>query len=229
MLKIGLVKYRFFVFAILSTVVFILAYFSVFTTEYVPHISKFQQGFLKLSDELDTYVVQESNSLKETARFTKWKTFQEEEQFHLHVYRNDSLLFWNTNQLPIIRFADIHFPADGIIHLQNGWYYSKMIKRGPYTVCGSFLIKHDYSYENKDLINEFVSKLKMPFKAQISLEQHPEYSIFNSKKEFLFSLIPAEHQPAGERESIVLTALLLVAVVLWLITAFQFMVRSRGN
>lgn len=228
MLKNGLVKYRFFVFAILSTVVFNLAYFSVFTTDHGPHIKKFQDRFLKLSDELDQYVIRESNSLKGTDKFTNWKNFSEKEPFHLHIYRNDSLLFWNTNQLPIIRFADIHFPADGIIHLQNGWYYAKMIKKGPYTVCGSFLIKHDYSYENKDLINEFVDRLRMPFKAQISLEQHPEHSIFSSKKEFLFSLIPAEHQPAGERESITLTALLMVTLVLWLITAFQFMVRNRG-
>lgn len=229
MLKNGWAKYRYVIFAILSTVVFAIVYLSVFTSDHRPHVRKFQTHFLELSDQLQKYVEAEATSLNSYGSSSNWKNFKEKEDFNLHVYRNDSLIFWNTNQLPIIRFADIHFPSDGIIHLQNGWYYAKMIKKGPFTVCGSFLIKHDYSYENKDLINEFVSELRMPFKAEISVEQHPEYSIRDSKKAFLFSLIPADHQPAGERESIVLTVLLLLSLVLWLLTAFRFLVRSRGS
>ena len=228
MLKNGVVKYRFFIFAILSTIIFVLAYSSVFTTDHISYVGKFQTRFNVLSDELNGFVNKEAGTIKSSEKFTNWKQYKEKEDFNLHIYRNDSLLFWNTNQLPIIRFADIHFPADGIIHLQNGWYYSKTVKNGPYTICGSFLIKHDYSYENKDLINEFVPKLKMPFKAQISLEQHPDYNIVNEKNEFLFSLIPADHQPAGEKESIVLTALLLTTIILWLITLYRFLIRTRS-
>lgn len=226
MLKNGLVKYRYFIFAILSTVVFTLTYFSVFVNDHAPHIQKFQTRFNELTNRLNSYVENEAATLDGSGKFSKWKNFKEEGDFNLHIYRNDSLLFWNTNHLPIIRFADIHFPSDGIIHLQNGWYYAKMIKKGPYAICGSFLIKHDYSYENKDLINEFVPNLRMPFKAQISVEQHPEFNIVSPQKEFLFSLVPSEHQPAGEKESIVLTTLLLATLVFWLLTAFQLFQRS---
>ena len=55
----------------------------------------------------------------------QWRKLKKDNPINVHVYSNDSLVLWNTNELPIIRFADIHFPSDGLLHLQNGWYYAK--------------------------------------------------------------------------------------------------------
>lgn len=216
MLKKRLVKYRFILLAIASTLLFTLYYSSVFSENYKPKVVSFEKRFQLLEGKLDQFISNKKKEVQASKSLVDWKKYSEKAQFNLHVYRNDSLLFWNTNQLPIIRFADIHFPSEGIIHLQNGWYYAKMFKEKKYTVCASFLIKHDYSYENKDLINEFVHDLKIPFDASISLEQVPDYSIESNSGSFLFSLLPNDYQPAKELESQVLFCLLLLSIMLWL-------------
>lgn len=222
MVKGILLKYRLFLLAFVSTVLFSLFYWSVFSTNYSAKIAPFQKQFSNLEQKLDHYLNYKKEDLKKQGELGDWKNLDESNPFNLHVYRNDSLIFWNTNQLPIIRFADIHFPSAGIIHLQNGWYYTKVFEVDNYVVCGSFLIKHDYSYENKDLKNEFVSPLEISFDASVSLEQLPNFSIFSKKKDFLFSLAPNPNQFASEKESQLLLFLLLGCVSLWLFALLHF-------
>lgn len=217
-----LVKYRFILLAIASTLLFATYYISVFSDNYSPHISSFEARFKYQEKKLKRYLNEQKKEIHKTGSLVNWKKFQERSAFNLHVYRNDSLLFWNTNQLPIIRFADIHFPSEGIIHLQNGWYYAKLFKEKKHTVCASFLIKHDYSYENKDLINEFVPALKLPFEASISLEEDPKFAVHSIDGDFLFSIIPNDYQPATEKESQLLFSFLLLSIILWLIVLLRY-------
>ncbi len=95
----------------------------------------------------------------------KWKTddfrrFDEfcstrNEGFFVHVFRNDSLIYWNSNEFPISRFADLHFPVSGLIQLQNGWYYTKLEHSGNTVIAVSFGIQHQYPYLNEHLENTF--------------------------------------------------------------------------
>jgi signal transduction histidine kinase len=222
MLKKNLLKYRFLILAILSTGIFTLFYWSVFSSNYQRYISPFQDKFSKQEIKLNRFLGYKRKELKENGKLGDWKDLKEHSEFNLHIYRNDSLLFWNTNQLPIIRFADIHFPSSGIIHLQNGWYYAEMFTENDYVVCASFLIKHDYSYENKDLINEFVFPFQLPFDASISLEQTPNYAIYAKNKDFLFSLIPNSYQTFSEGESQLLLLLLITSIGSWLYLLLGF-------
>lgn len=222
MVKKILLKYRLFLLAFVSTIIFIIYYLSVFSTNFEGRVHPFQRKFTQLENNLDKYLGYKQKEIEKYGVIGDWKNLDEDAPFYLHIYRNDSLLFWNTNQLPIIRFADIHFPSEGINHLQNGWYYTKIVEVEEFTVCASFLIKKDYSYENKDLVNEFVSPLKVSYDATISLEQDPDFSIYASSGEFLFSLIPNSHQPAGEGESQILFLLLFLSLVLWLIILLHY-------
>jgi signal transduction histidine kinase len=227
MLMKRLVKYRFILLAIVSTLLFVTYYLSVFSANYAPKVASFEARFHYLEKKLDRFLTEQKKEINQSGSLVDWKKFQEKSSFNVHVYRNDSLLYWNTNQLPIIRFADIHFPSEGIIHLQNGWYYAKYFKKNKHTVCASFLIKHDYSYENKDLINEFVPALKLPFEASISLEQDPKFSIHSIDGKFLYSIIPNDYQPATEQESQLLFSFLLLSIILWLIvlTRYNYTIR----
>ncbi len=146
----------------------------------------------------------------------QWRKLKKDNPINVHVYSNDSLVLWNTNELPIIRFADIHFPSDGLLHLQNGWYYAKTRIVDDYVVCSSFLIKQDYSYVNNELVNDFVPELYLPFTASISLEQDRGYPIFDKDKNFVFSIHPNEYQTASGITSIFLMLLLLLSIILWL-------------
>ena len=73
----------------------------------------------------------------------------------VHVFRNDSLVYWNSNELPINRFAELHFPVSGINQLENGWYYTVIRKTKNIVLAVSFGIQHKYPYLNEHLQNTF--------------------------------------------------------------------------
>ncbi len=221
MLRKKLYKYRHTSFAVLATLIFGIAFGIVFNADNKRSIASFQERFESMELRLNRFVDIKRQDIQKNGEWKGWGQLSNESSFDLHIYHKDSLVYWNTNQLPIHRFADLHFPGEGIIHLQNGWYFAKTATVDDYVVCGSFLIQHDYSYQNADLENTFVEALSTPINASISLEQERSSSIYSSDKKFLFSLVPNEYQPATENESIVLMLLLLASICLWLYVVYQ--------
>ena len=73
--------------------------------------------------------------------------------FYTHIYKKDSLIAWNTNQLPVERRSTKLFPGNGLIKLKNGWYYFTAASKGDFKLCSGFLIKKKYSYNNTYLEN----------------------------------------------------------------------------
>lgn len=209
-------KYYLFILALASSILFAASYLQTFSSDYSDDIKRFKKQFVELEKSLDnTLRYQEEGALRNKLN-VQWQNVKKDNSINIHVYRNDSLILWNTNQLPIIRFADIHFPSEGLLHLQNGWYYAKIKEIDDYVVCCSFLIKQDYSYVNKELVNDFAPELHLPFTANISLEQDRGYPVFNSEKEFVFSIHPNEFQAISLTVSVILMLLLLVAIFLWM-------------
>lgn len=216
MIKNLLKKYYVLIAAVVCTITFGVYFFAVHSHG---NSEKASQSFEKdfhvkqdlLDDELDFF----KKSIAYKPIDDIWRQLDEKATMNFHVYRNDSLIYWNTNQLPIIRFADIHFPSDGIFHLQNGWYCAKTIEVGDYLVCGSFLIKQDYSYENRELINAFSSDLELPFSASLSVEEEQGHQIKMKDGSFAFSIIPDEVQTISRWESVILFILLMGSLALW--------------
>ena len=167
--------------------------------------------------DLDFFLDQRKEELKHQTDFASWDEHISRKHPFFHVYRNDSLIYWNTNSVPVRQFADMHFPADGVLQLQNGWYYVKTFKQDSYILCASFLIKQEYAYENKDLRNQFESSFQLPFKALISKEKGNGYSVSEENGEFLFEVLPSDVQVLSmEQQGLLLFALLfLIASVLW--------------
>ena len=217
----GLKKYYLFVAAIAVSVTFAIYFFQVTSTDYISSVEKFKANFNSRETQLDDYLAIKANEIEDNKIHDQWTRPSDASNINIHVYRNDSLLFWNTNQLPIIRFAEIHFPADGLLNLQNGWYYSKTKVIGDYLVCASFLIKHDYAYENKHLSNNFAKELNLPFKATILEDKDQGFAIYSTKNEYICSLKPDLQQEVGRNEGIVLMVLLFVAVLLGLLILVQ--------
>lgn len=89
-----------------------------------------------------------------TYQFDRFCT-QNNDGFFVHVFRNDSLVYWNSNELPINRFAELHFPVSGINQLENGWYYTVIRKTNNIVLAVSFGIQHKYPYLNEHLQNTF--------------------------------------------------------------------------
>ena len=121
-------KYRVLLLILLSGVLLFGKIHFTFNVDYAGAAQSFQQHFLQKEQQLDRFTEIQRDLLRHRTDFAKWKNHSTHSAIFLHVFSGDSLIYWNTNRLPIRQFADIHFPSEGIIHLQNGWYYAKQIK-----------------------------------------------------------------------------------------------------
>ena len=211
-------KYYQFVLAILFSLLFVVYYFIIFSENHSLSLLSFQNKFSKLESKLEEQFSESKFKLLNIKSENFWVNSSKWDDINIHIYRNDSLIYWNSNQLPIIRFADIHFPSSGILHLQNGWYFAKIKEVNHQLICVSFLVKHDYSYENKELINEFPNNLSLPFSSYITFEQENGFPIYSKNKSYLFSINPNEYQIPSRNESLLLTVLLLSAIAFWLMS-----------
>ena len=217
MIKSLLKKYYILIAAVVCSITFGIYFFTVHSHgNSEKAVQSFEQSFHTKQDLLDSELDFFKKSIEYKSIDDVWQQLEGSTSMNFHVYRNDSLIYWNTNQLPILRFAEIHFPSNGILHLQNGWYCAKTMEVGDYVVCGSFLIKQDYSYENRELINAFSADLELPFLASLSAEEEQGSQIKMNDGSFAFSIIPDEVQTITRWESVVLFILLMGAIALWI-------------
>jgi two-component system, NtrC family, nitrogen regulation sensor histidine kinase NtrY len=219
----SLKKYYRSILASVASILFIGYYFFVFSTAYESPIQEFQQKFVKTEKALELFLEQQASKLKSHPNLKLWDEHQKRQDLSLHIYRNDSLIYWNTNQIPVLRFSEIHFPSDGILHLQNGWYYAKTKKIGTTTLCASFLIKQDYSFENSELKNVFPPLFRLPFPALVSLDSEIGYPIVDQNNHYLFSILPKNNHQVNRLDSVLLLGLCLLTISLWFVVLFHRM------
>lgn len=205
-----------FVFAVLCTLVFSIYFYSVSSHNHSGAVRRFQRNFSQMEGRLDSKLAFYKKEIGNHGISPTWQRLKEKNTVNIHVYERDSLVFWNTNQLPIIRFADIHFPSEGLIHLQNGWYYGKMVEVQDFVICASFLIKNDYTYENRELINSFSDELPLSYAATISLELEKGNVIKNQAGEPIFALVESDFHEIHHATSVWVTLLLVFVICIWL-------------
>ena len=217
MLKTILRKYYILFLAVFCTIFFALFFFKTYSKNYKDSVRQFQNKFIGLEKVLENALRIRSQQIKNKGIDEQWKREVIQDRYSLHVYHRDSLVFWNTNQLPIIRFADIHFPASGLLHLQNGWYYARVKTFDDYVICASKLIKQEYSYKNNELVNDFASNFNLSFSASISLEEEIGFPIYSNNSKYVFSILPNRYQEASFFESISMFLLLFISLIFWLL------------
>ena len=181
----------------------------------------FQARFSEKVEKLNRLLIYEKHRFEHFGLKNIWEK-KIEDNFNLHIYRNDSLKYWSSNELPVLGFADIHFPDKGLLHLQNGWYYAQVLEIDNVVFCASFLIKKDYAYQNQDLENSFAPDFHLPFSANLSLSEE-DFSIKGTDGEFLFSIVPSEKQEVGELGESVLLILMYGLVLLSFLLLFKWL------
>lgn len=202
-------------------------YNTVFTHDFQNAVDSFESAFQEEEGRLDKVLEFTNTRLNSGEIAPHWENLNGQEGINIHIYRNDSLIFWNTNQLPIIRFADIHFPAEGLVKLQNGWYYAKMLSDNDFTVCVSFLIRNDYAYENQHLVNNFSPQLPFEYKAEIVPDEDIGFPIKNAKGEYVCSINIADQQLVTEEQSVMLLVFFLLTVIFAIALLFQFVRKQK--
>lgn len=146
--------------------------------------------------------------------FKKAKEFKEESGLELFIYKDNQLKVWTNSSIPLpLEEAKIVSNKD-VVKLKNGWYYTKRMQKGDFTIVGAFLIKQEFPYENKDLINNFSPELSNNLNASLN-EIPDEFNVQNEEGDFIFSIIPNENYKANPTiELIAFSAYLLSFFVL---------------
>lgn len=107
----------------------------------------------------------------------------------IQIYNNDSLLFWSDNSVPIEMDHMNKAPdREFVKKLGNGWYDIQTIRKKDTLIKGFILLKHEYSFQNDYLKNQFNSDFSLPPGTSISLNRN-SHPVFSQEGKFLLSLI----------------------------------------
>ena len=108
------------------------------------------------------------------------------------IYENDTLKFWSDNSIAVENWVKEVCLDTKMAKLHNGWF--EVIRphtnaRTTKTIVGLVLIKNEYPYQNKYLVNEFQKDFAVAADTKL-ITDHPESAnkIINSDGDYLFSL-----------------------------------------
>jgi len=104
------------------------------------------------------------------------------------VSKNDSVIYWSTNTVPVEEIIIDTLYISEIFHLSNGWYEVREKRCGNYLARGAILIKREYEYQNDYLKTEFQKDFSLPDDCTIQLVEG-EYNIFSTEGYLLCSLV----------------------------------------
>jgi len=178
--------------------------------------------------QLEASAESEADELLKQHRQNKTINKQNSPRFYKHIYDKDSLVYWNSNKMPVPRLASLKFPGEGLIHLKNGWYYSVLRKSGEQTAVVSFLVKQYYSYENEYLSNNANPEIS-DRNFHLSLDEQEGKKIFNKEKQYCFSYLEAKKEKKSSNGyQVLFGAIALFFLLLYVLTFKRALYKSIG-
>ncbi|UPT66091.1 MAG: hypothetical protein M0D57_16590 [Sphingobacteriales bacterium JAD_PAG50586_3] len=119
-------------------------------------------------------------------------------QCGLFIFRNDSLIYWTDNSIPVednLYYSDY---KNRIVKLKSGWYQSVFRQRDNITFVALGLIKHSFPYQNTYLSNSFQKSFDIPNTVEINLlPPDARVTAVEQQKTYNYELIyPEQFEPA---------------------------------
>jgi two-component system, NtrC family, nitrogen regulation sensor histidine kinase NtrY len=161
------------------------------------NIEKFQVDFLRMESSSTEFLQTKTEDFRnrKTDLFLdeKWVRNIHQKYFSegkiLVISEADSILFLSNNTLPV-NHNNLPLIQNGLEFIHNGWYYIQTNKFQGHNIQIYFLVKKEYRYRNKFLLNTFHDDFRVPDSFRISLDSADGIPIFNSSGDFAFSLLP---------------------------------------
>ncbi|MCX6310124.1 MAG: HAMP domain-containing sensor histidine kinase [Bacteroidetes bacterium] len=192
---------------VLALAAFVAAYLlslSISDNAITPGISAFEntihQKEKALNSELDSLIKISSNKpFNDVFRLRplRYNSLFREKGFVLLIYESDTLKFWSDNSVSVENYMKEVCLDDRMVKLKNGWFE---VLRKPdvsgRTYIGMLLIKNNYSYQNKYLINSFEKDFQLPPETDIAIgKENSATSIHAADGSYLFSLVFKSNGP----------------------------------
>jgi two-component system nitrogen regulation sensor histidine kinase NtrY len=131
-----------------------------------------------------------------------YNDLMQNEGLALLIYENDTLKFWSDNSIAVENWVKEVCLDSRTAKLRNGWFevvHPHTNSTTTRTIVGLILIKNEYPYQNKYLVNEFQKDFSVPAETRL-ITDNPNASngIRNITGDYLFSL---ELNPANNSVS----------------------------
>jgi len=154
-------------------------------------VSEIQAHFSQLEKESKSYA---QLLLKNVASD---KPLPKSKALTYHLYNKDVLFGWSSNQLPAGRYKTDIFPANGLIKLNNGYYYSQSFQKNGVTCCVSFCLLKSYEFSNTYLNADNPGFWKQQF--AVNLNGNAKNAIKDRSQKIVFYAdpLPLETLPAS--------------------------------
>jgi len=126
-------------------------------------------------------------------------------------YLDRRLIHWSDNSFDVpVMLQDDSLFSKPLIFLQNGWFLPSIIEEGNEKIVGLLRIRTDYGFENDIVKNGFVKHFSIPQEVKFSTKMSDSRNnVFNSKGDFLFSLVFPE---TGSN-----TGYVVIPLILWIL------------
>ncbi len=140
--------------------------------------------------------------------------------FSFYISRNNKLIYWSDNE-PVVSGNKIFSNETGkILSLPNGDFQTFSDQKGKLKYAGLILLRHNYDYQNKYLINDFNSALNLP--ASISVAKGKGFVFHLPNGEPAFQLTNDSYL---DQDSKLLQILYMLALFLSVV-AFHLIIRN---
>lgn len=124
------------------------------------------------------------------------------------ITRSDSLLFLSHNVLPVNHYQLPEY-ASGMFHLQNGWYYIVSRSYQDYQIWVASLVKKDFRYQNRFLVNDFYETYNIPPFLEIAVNAALGWEVYDNDDNYVFSLVANQNEYTHSSGIIIFFAVLL--------------------
>lgn len=138
----------------------------------------------------------------------------------IFIYRNDSLVFWSDNYIPVPANHK-SFPVRDLVKIANSYFIKREVNSGNTSLIGLILVKTEYRYENRFLQNSFQEDFKLSPEVKINpgKTENGFNEIYSSEGNFLFSLdfhIARKMNPLEKQMSVLLYLVVLILFLFFL-------------
>ena len=107
----------------------------------------------------------------------------------IYAFDKHKLTYWSDNRIIPDSSSLKFWKHHDVVYYKNGWFYIFRKDKGDKTIMALWLIKNQYEYQNRFIVNQFNPALSLPPQTRLSLKQEQgTYPVYSLKGHYIFSI-----------------------------------------